>query len=311
MKLLGREVSRTRLGLVIGAAAALALTAWSVSQHLARQRQATTAAATAALSRAPRPEAVAALGRLDPRGEIRALAAPITGIGGSPRLVRLLVQEGDRVAVDQLLAVFDTAAPLEAERRLLEARISNLRSRVAVQNRDIARYRSLSRSGAIPSGELDTRETDLLELKGQLQEALAQRDKIDADLKLTELRAPISGTVLRLHARVGERPGDDGVLDLGASDRMEALIEVYESDIDRVRVGQSVTMTSENGGFEGTLEGRVLRISPQVRQREVLETDPTGDVDARIVEVRVTLDPSDAQRVRQRTGLKVIARFTP
>jgi HlyD family secretion protein len=72
-----------------------------------------------------------------------------------------------------------------------------------------------------------------------------------------------------------------------------------------------VRLTSENGGFQGSLAGRVSRISPQVRQRQVLSTDPTGDADARIVEVRVTLDPRDARRVSQLTGLKVIARLTP
>ena len=81
--------------------------------------------------------------------------------------------------------------------------------------------------------------------------------------------------------------------------------------IDRVRVGQRATITSENGGFEGSLAGTVKRISPQVRQREVLSTDPTRDADARIVEVRLRLDPEDAQRVRDLTGLKVIARLTP
>jgi HlyD family secretion protein len=92
---------------------------------------------------------------------------------------------------------------------------------------------------------------------------------------------------------------------------MEALLEVYESDIDRVRLGQLATITSENGGFDGNLSGRVNRISPQVRQREVLSTDPTRDADARIVEVRVRLDPEDARRVRDLTGLKVIARLQP
>jgi HlyD family secretion protein len=71
----------------------------------------------------------------------------------------------------------------------------------------------------------------------------------------------------------------------------------------------AVRLTSENGGFSGTPAGRVSRISPQVRQRQVLSTDPTGDADARIVEVRVALDPADAQRVRHLTGLKVIARL--
>jgi HlyD family secretion protein len=53
----------------------------------------------------------------------------------------------------------------------------------------------------------------------------------------------------------------------------------------------------------------VSRISPQVRQREVLSTNPTADSDARIVEVRVRLDPADGQRVAALTGLKVIARL--
>jgi HlyD family secretion protein len=88
-------------------------------------------------------------------------------------------------------------------------------------------------------------------------------------------------------------------------------VEVYESDIQRVRLGKAVRLSSENGGFDGALAGRVSRISPQVRQREVLSTDPTGDADARIVEVRVRLDPTDAQRVQALTGLKVIARFEP
>jgi HlyD family secretion protein len=92
---------------------------------------------------------------------------------------------------------------------------------------------------------------------------------------------------------------------------MEAVAEVYESDIDRVRVGQTVRLISENGGFEGTLQARVLRITPQVRQRQVLSTDPTGDADARVVEVRLGLSPADAAKVRSLAGLKIIARFNP
>ena len=68
-------------------------------------------------------------------------------------------------------------------------------------------------------------------------------------------------------------------------------------------------MISENGGFDGDLSGTVERISPEVRQRQVLSTDPTGDADARIVEVLVKLDAGSSQRVSRLSGLKVIARF--
>jgi HlyD family secretion protein len=294
-----------RLWWLAGVAVVVVLGGLTVS----RQQRPTPIPATPA-SQAPRPpEAVAALGRLEPAGDVRLLAAPISGIGGSPRITQLLVEEGDTVQSGQLLARFDTAPSLLAQQRLLEARIRNLDTRLQVQTRDISRYRQLSRSGAIPSGELDTRETALLELQGARTEALAERDKVKAELLLTQLRAPIAGTVLKLHARVGERPADQGVLELGASDRMQALVEVYESDIDRVRLGQPVSLISENGGFQGTLSGEVIRISPQVRQRSVLSTDPTGDADARVVEVRVALTPTDSLRVRDLTGLKVIARL--
>ncbi len=65
------------------------------------------------------------------------------------------------------------------------------------------------------------------------------------------------------------------------------------------------------GGFNGSLSGQVTLISPQVRQRRVLSTDPTGDADSRVVEVRVKLDNSSAKKVSHLTGMKVIARFQP
>ena len=50
-----------------------------------------------ALDSIPSITAVAALGQLSPSGEIRQLAAPITQFGSSPRIVEILVKEGDFV----------------------------------------------------------------------------------------------------------------------------------------------------------------------------------------------------------------------
>jgi len=259
---------------------------------------------------APTPQAVAALGRLEPGGDIRILAAPSGGVdGASPRITALLVVEGQRVRAGQLLAHFDSAPSQRAERQRIRARRLNLERRLTVEGREVARYRRLTADGAISADELDHREQQYLELQGQLHETEASLLKIEADLSNTELRAPIDGTVLRLHARVGERAGDKGVLELGDSARMEAVLEVYESDIARVRLGQPARISSENGGFQGHLNGVVTRISPQVRQRAVLSTDPSSDADARIVEVRVGLDPADARKVQTLTGLKVIGRL--
>jgi HlyD family secretion protein len=259
----------------------------------------------------PRLEAVSALGTLLPAGDVRRLASPTSEMGGSPRLLSLAVQEGQRVKAGQLLATFDSRPKLLADVAALQARIASLQVQIRLQSREVDRYQSAASSGAAAMVVLEEKRDDLVKLQGQLREAQAQRQGLQVDLADSELRAPLAGTVLKIHSRPGERPGDDGVMELGAGDQMEAVAEVYESDINRVKLGQMVTLLSENGGFSGSLQARVIRISPQVRQRSVLSTDPTGDADARVVEVRLALDPADAGKVRDLAGLKVIARFTP
>jgi HlyD family secretion protein len=221
------------------------------------------------------------------------------------------VQEGDRVRRGQVLASFDNRPGLLADQALLKTRIANTNLQLQLLDRDTSRYRNLAKGGATPSADLDNREIKLIELRGVLAIARDQLRRVETDLALSQLRSPIDGTVLRIVARPGERPGDKGILEIGDTGRMEAVAEVYESDINRVRVGQPVSLTSENGGFKGTLKAHVLWITPQVSQREVLSTDPTGDADARVVEVRLSLDQADAARVQSLVGLKVIARFKP
>ncbi len=254
-------------------------------------------------------EGVAALGQLSPLGDIRKLAAPLSGFGGTPRVANLLVNEGDSVKKGQVLAVFDNRPQIIADIRRLTARKNTLEIEIRMQERTINRYKQAAIEGATSLVSLEVKEDQLIKLDGQREETIAELIRLEADLENSELKTPIDGVVLKISAREGERPDIDGVLEVGASQSMEAVIEVYESDIKRVRIGQSVSLISENGGFKGTLYGLVKRISPQVRQRKTLSTDPTGDADARVVQVRVSLDSQSAELVRELTGMKVIARF--
>lgn len=293
--------------LIAGSAALVLVLAVAVSRRSPSKPPASAPAAVTA----PRLEAVSALGTLHPAGDVRRLAAPSSAMGGSPRLLSLAVEEGQRVRQGQLLATFDSRPKLLADLAALQARIASLQVQIRLQSREVERYRSAASSGAAALVLLEEKKDELAKLQGQLREAVAQRQGMQVDLADSELRAPLAGTVLKIHSRPGERPATDGVLELGAGDQMEAVAEVYESDINRVKLGQVVSLVSENGGFSGSLQARVIRISPQVRQRAVLSTDPTGDADARVVEVRLALDPAAASKVRDLAGLKVIARFTP
>tara|TARA_B100000700_G_C14888744_1_gene781662 strand:- start:143 stop:1051 length:909 start_codon:yes stop_codon:yes gene_type:complete len=256
-------------------------------------------------------EGVAALGQLIPLGEVRKLAAPTSGKGGTPRISKLLVKEGDYIFKDQLLAVFDNRSKLEADLAVAVAKSKIIINKIRIQEREINRYRPLLEQGAIASIVLEKMQDDLVILKNQKLQLLSSINAINYDLEQSQLRSPIDGIVLQILVREGERPSSNGVVNVGANHLMEALIEVYESDIDRVEIGQVVDLISENGGFKGTLKGQVTLISPQVRQRRVLSTDPTGDADSRVIEVTVKLDNVSAQMVSHLTGMKVIARFQP
>ena len=257
------------------------------------------------------PEAVAALGQLEPAGDIRNLAAPNAGMAGTPRVASLQVNEGDRIKRGQVLANFDHRLGLLADLERVDAELRSLDEEIRLQVIEVERFTKAADWGAAELFLVDNKREELVRLQGKRDQALAERKGLKADLVLSQLISPVDGVVLKLHARAGERPGEEGVMDVGANQDMQASIEVYESDIARISLGQSVRLTSENGGFRGELTGRVLRISPQVEQRSVLSTDPTGDADARVVAVDVALTPEDAAKVSRLAGLKVIARFEP
>ena len=256
-------------------------------------------------------QGVAALGQLSPLGEVRKLAAPNSGKGGTPRLSKLLIDEGDAITKDQILAVFDNRPKLEANLKFEQANLNILISDIGIKKREINRYQTLVNKGAVAQIVLDKMKDDLLIAENSVPKIKSLIDGIKIDLEQTQLKSPINGIVLQILVREGERPNSSGVMNVGANQLMEALIEVYESDIDRVQIGQTVDLISENGGFSGSLRGQVNLISPQVRQRRVLSTDPTGDADSRVIEVRVKLDKTSAEKVSNLTGLKVIARFQP
>ncbi len=255
--------------------------------------------------------AVAALGRLSPSGEIRQLAAPVSEFGSSPRIVEFLVNEGDFVKKGDILAIFENREKLISDIERNENLISTINEEIALKKDQIERYKLALSKDAYSFVEFSQRKDELLKLQKQKINLIGDQKNIKIDLFNSKLRSPIDGFILGINTRVGERPKNEGILDIGSSQKMEALIEVYESDIDRVFISQNVELSSENGGFQKNLKGKVIRISPQVKQRKVLSTDPTGDADSRIIEVLVELDQDSIDTVQNYAGMKVIAKFIP
>jgi len=255
--------------------------------------------------------AVAALGQLSPEGEIRQLAAPISQFGASPRLMELFVTEGDYVEKGEILAIFENREKLKADLKKKDNLLKTIDLEISLKKDQIKRYELALEKDAYSFVQLSQRKDELLKLQKQKIINEGDRKNIEIDLFNSKLRSPIDGFILSINTRVGERPKNQGILEIGSSQKMEALIEVYESDINRVFISQEVELRSENGGFNRILKGNVIRISPQIKQRKVLSTDPTGDADSRIVEVLVKLDKESVKFVQNFAGMKVIAKFFP
>ena len=254
---------------------------------------------------------VAALGQLIPKGEVRKLASPVSQFGSFPRVQEILVKEGDYVNKGSILAIFENNKKLKANLFKKQKLIETNQKEISLKKDQINRYRSATKENAYSLVLLLQKEDELLKLEKQRITNNADKKSIEIDLYNSKLRSPIDGFILSINTRAGERSNSEGILEIGASQKMQALIEVYESDIDRVFLDQNVELISENGGFEETLKGKVIRINPQVKQRKVLSTDPTGDADARIIKVLVGLDDESISLVKRFAGMKVIAKFTP
>ena len=254
---------------------------------------------------------VAALGQLVPMGEVRKLASPISQFGSFPRIEEILVKEGDYVKEGSILAIFENQKKLKANLLKSQKLIETNQREISLKKDQIKRYKLASERNAYSIVSLTQKENELLKLEKQKIIYNSDKTSIEIDLFNTKLRSPIDGYILSINTRAGERSNSEGIMEIGASQKMQALIEVYESDIDRVFLDQNVELISENGGFEETLIGKVIRINPQVNQRKVLSTDPTGDADSRIIKVLVSLDDKSILRVKSFAGMKVIAKFIP
>ena len=96
---------------------------------------------------------------------------------------------------------------------------------------------------------------------------------------------------MKVYTWAGEIVSNDGIVQLGDTNRMVAVAEVYETDVKRLRLGQKATIT--NSAFNGKVTGQVQEIGLQIYKNNVLNTDPTAATDARIVEVKIQLIPLD------------------
>lgn len=146
---------------------------------------------------------------------------------------------------------------------------------------------------ATANAQVDAAQANLGRVQTQVQLLSAERNLqlAEARLERTIIRAPRNGRVLRIHTRAGETINERGILELGNTDQMYAVAEVYETDVPRVRVGQPAEIRSS--ALSAPITGRVTQVGLLVAKNDVTDTDPAAKTDARVVEVKIRLDNSE------------------
>jgi HlyD family secretion protein len=149
----------------------------------------------------------------------------------------------------------------------------------------------------------EVRPVDVQAAAAEVDSAASEAKGAKANLDLAYIRAPRDAQVLKIHAYPGEKVGDEGIVELGQTREMLAVAEIYESDVSKVRIGHPAKITSD--AFGGELHGKVEYIGLQVQRQNIVNTDPSENIDARIVEVKVRLDEASSQKVAGLTNLQV------
>jgi HlyD family secretion protein len=185
----------------------------------------------------------------------------------------------------------------ELDRYLREADVAKAKYDEAVQQHALVDDRAREEDQSFA-------EADLKLAQAQLEEAQARYEK-------TFIRSPIDGSVLRKHHRSGESVSNsstvpDPILTIGDNKTQRVRVDVDETDVSRVRLGQKAYVTADAFGSQ-KFWGHVVRVGQQLGPKNVRTDEPTEKVDTKILETLVELD-SGAQLP---DGLRVDAFIIP
>lgn len=197
--------------------------------------------------------------------------------------------EAARAAVDSAERDLETklrdrnrAEQLKRSNAISDAEQDDIRLKHQVAEASLRQARS--RLNAIS----EVREVDLAIAEAEVQFAKASVELAVANLEATQIIAPSDGTILKIHARPGEQVPSDGLLELGHVEVMQAVAEIFEGDVPKVKLGDPAVVVIDTTGDK--FNGRVVEVGHIVARKKVLTNDPVSDTDARIVEVRIELD---------------------
>lgn len=241
------------------------------------------------------------------------------------------VKRDEVIAVMSNYTKFDakvrtTEAGLEKDRRLREAMIAGYRTaEIAMQevvvkgkaeefklkNLEVARsgktpdmkqleinisQQDLAREQAKLRFMTETLQTDLEQIETDIKISVANLDSARASREQTLVRSPVSGVVVSIYSRQGERVSPSGIVKIVDMSQLRVLADVDELHLGRVAAGGKVEVTFR--GSAAVYRGKISRVAPTVKRMQRIEPDGASSTDARVVQVEIELDdPSGMPQV--------------
>ena len=192
------------------------------------------------------------------------------------------VMNNARAEMERRQKLFDAGviSREENERYARECDVARAKYEEAAQRHSLVDDRAREEDQALA-------EADVRLARASLEEARARYAK-------TLLKSPIDGTVLRKHHRNGESVSNsstvpDPVVTIGDKKILRVRVDVDETEIGKVQVGQRAYVTAD--AFAGhKFWGRVVRVGEQLGRKNVRTDEPTERVDTKILETLVELD---------------------
>ncbi|MBD2390364.1 ABC exporter membrane fusion protein [Aphanizomenon flos-aquae NRERC-008] len=146
--------------------------------------------------------------------------------------------------------------------------------------------------------------------KVDIEVAIAELNRVDVNVKKATInlqqayvKSPQNGQVFEIYTHPGELISNNGIADIGKTSQMYVVAEVYESDINKIIQGKNVRIVSDV--FAQELQGKVERIGLQVRKQNLTNTDPSTNIDNRIVKVYIRLNKASSQQAAKFTNMQV------
>lgn len=209
------------------------------------------------------------------------------------RIKQIFVDEGQRVAAGQKVAVLDDVNTFGYETQVNNAR-ANLKNVEVNYNRAV----ELFKIGGGTKQQVDAMEIQLINAKNALSQA--ERTLRNAR-ENTVLTSPISGVVTARNYDPGDMTGNLPIVTVARVQPVKIVINVTESELPKIHKGMPAVIRFDTYGdeqFNGTVSTVMPTVDPQSRTFGVEITLPNGD--SRVLPGmfgRVTLNLGKAERV--------------